>query len=249
MYGHFVPFDVFDSTGEYVIDFLSDGTFALRLSTRQPILPPGPNTYQAPSTGTYQYQVTSPTTAVLNLNPAVFGIRTAVNYSSNSGGTIVAAPPLSPIDSVRVCLAPSGGNPSQRAVVNVSMFVNAKRGAATIIGFVVGGTAAYREVLIRAVGPSLGQFGIAGSAPNPSYSLAPKSRVRVADFTSGWSATTEAAATISSEGIRAGAFPLIPGSNDKADIFVLPPGSYTITVSPTTSDQEGAELIEVYEIE
>ena len=39
------------------------------------------------------------------------------------------------------------------------------------------------------------------------------------------------------------------GSNDKAEVILLNPGAYTITVSPTDPTGEGAELIEVYEVE
>src|ERR1035437_27057 len=247
MYANFQEHNPFGSNGQDVIDFFSNGAFSLRLSTSQNILPPSRNGYQAQATGTYQYQVTSPTTGVLNLNPAVFGNISLMTFSSDSKGTIsFSSNPILSDTRVLFYLAPTGGTPSQRAVINLSMLVSAKRGTPTIIGFVIGGTADYREVLIRAVGPSLAQFGVPGSAPNPTYSFAPAPWVP--NYASSWSATTASVATIASEGMRAGAFPLNQGSNDKADIFLLSPGSYTITVNPTTSDQEGAELIEVYEI-
>ena len=112
----------------------------------------------------------------------------------------------------------------------------------------------YREILVRAVGPSLAQFGINNYAANPVYLLnsnfgVPGENTPGQNPGTGWSETAASMATIAAENTRAGAFPLIQGSNDKADIFLLAPGAYTITVNPTDPTQVGAELIEVYEVE
>ena len=112
-----------------------------------------------------------------------------------------------------------------------------------------------REVLIRAIGPSLAQFGINDFAPNPSYTISnitpPNTSPLLLPGGAGqaWAATSAAGATILAEGQRAGAFPLVENSNDKADVVLLSPGAYTITVNPTSADGEGTELIEVYEVE
>ena len=115
-------------------------------------------------------------------------------------------------------------------------------------GFVIGGTALWREILVRAVGPSLAQFGINNYAANPMYVLNGAYSLP-GENGQGWSATPGSSATITVESSRAGAFPLAQGSNDKADIFLLAPGAYTITVNPTDPSGVGAELVEVYEVE
>ena len=50
-------------------------------------------------------------------------------------------------------------------LINLSVRTNAGRGAETLIaGFVVGGTGS-KQVLVRAVGPTLADFGVTGSSP------------------------------------------------------------------------------------
>lgn len=42
---------------------------------------------------------------------------------------------------------------------------------------------------------------------------------------------------------------LTQGSTDTADVYLLAPGNYTITVNPTNASQAGNVLVEVYEVE
>jgi hypothetical protein len=115
--------------------------------------------------------------------------------------------------------------------------------------------------LIRAVGPTLSIFGINNFSANPVYAVNagipawyrfPGEQygggLGSAPPAVGWSATTGASSTVTSEGARVGAFSLVQGSNDKADVVLLYPGAYTITVNPVDSSSEGYELIEVYEV-
>jgi len=159
-------------------------------------------------------------------------------------------------------LYPTGGNASTRGLVNMSVLIHAKIGAPCSFGFVIGGTAPWREILIRAVGPSLAQFGISDFAMIPTYSISnvtpPSPAGGVFSLPSlelpgtlgtSWSANASSTATLTAESARAGAFPFLQGSADKADAVLLSPGTYTITVSPHASAGEGSELIEVYEVE
>ena len=173
-------------------------------------------------------------------------------FTSSSQGSILSSYPFS--------LLPTGGDPSARALVNMSILISSKQGSPATFGFVVGGTTQFREILIRAVGPSLRQFGVNNYVANPVYTL--NATVPPAGWTyviggwpgsttskASWSATAASSATMTAESARTGAFPLLQGSTDKADIFLLSPGAYTITVNPTDSSGEGTELIEVYEVE
>jgi hypothetical protein len=124
-----------------------------------------------------------------------------------------------------------------------------------IAGFVVTGSVP-ETLLIRAIGPGLSRFAVAGVLSTPQLVLFDKSSAAIATNT-GWnnavvtgpstvSATTQAAtaATFS----QAGAFSLTSGSADCAMIAVLPPGTYTAQVIGL-SGAAGVGLIEVYELQ
>ncbi len=110
-------------------------------------------------------------------------------------------------------------------------------------GFVVSGTQP-AKVLIRAVGPTLGQFGVGGVLAQPSLNVVNSSGTSVASNT-GWSTNANAAA-IASEMQAVGAFPLPSGSADCALLLTLPPGSYTAVVSGVSSSS-GVALVEIYQ--
>jgi len=205
--------------------------------------------------GSYSYVEVSANQATLTLSNSPFPL--TFTDSSHGIATFGGGFTTGPFS-----LNPTGGNPSARALVNISTLLSVQQGKPATIGFVVGGTQ-LREILVRAVGPSLAQFGINNFAPNPVYLLngfnvasgnplallMPGETVAPIQVGVGWSATPASAADVAGENARAGAFPLLQGSNDKADIFYLAPGPYTITVNPTDPSGVGAELIEVYEVE
>ena len=145
-----------------VVDFFADGTFTVRVVVGD-ILPAQPNSYVygPPFSGTYQYRVTSPTTALLDLTPLTFNPQLdLVTFYNSTLGTIASEVNPGPAaEKVLFYLAPTGGTSSQRALVNLSTLLNAKRGETTTTGFVIAGSRApgvgeqpadYREVLIRA---------------------------------------------------------------------------------------------------
>ena len=239
------------TTEMYSIDFRPDGTFVTRLGLIWNYSSPGPasESYQPVVVGTYTYQQLSNTSAMVTLSssdapPASMPLQ----FTNSSQGLGYAGAPFS--------LNPTGGNGTSRALVNMSTLISAKQGSPVVFGFVVGGNTPWREVLIRAVGPSLSQFGITNFALNPTYTIS-----NIAPYQTNipnmllpgasgqnWSAGS-AGPTLTAENARAGAFGLLPGSNDKADVVLLVPGSYTIMINPTDASSEGAELVEVYEVE
>lgn len=118
-------------------------------------------------------------------------------------------------------------------------------------GFVIPGPSP-RRVLIRGIGPALGQFGVA--APLRSTHLAvfsPQGAVLRAN--QGWDLTPSPFTPVTPADFAAvGAFPLAPGSKDAALVLELEPGAYTATltgqINPATGDSDvGVGLIEVYE--
>ena len=110
-----------------------------------------------------------------------------------------------------------------------------------IPGFVVGGTGTLR-LLIRAVGPTLADFGVTGTLVDPTMTLFRGSTALA--LNDNWSAAANAA-EIASAAQMVGAFALPNGSRDAAMLTTLPPGAYTVVVSGvgTTS---GTALVELY---
>src|SRR5208283_1881871 len=99
-------------------------------------------------------------------------------------------------------------------------------------------------VLVRAVGPALGQFGVTGILAQPSLDVVNSAGASVASNT-GWSSNANAAA-IASETSAVGAFSFPSGSADCALLLTLSPGAYTAVVSGVNG-ATGVALVEVYQ--
>lgn len=111
-----------------------------------------------------------------------------------------------------------------------------------VAGFVI--TEQHRRVLVRAVGPTLGQFGVTGVLADPFVTIYKGSLPRY--FNGDWSTRPEAAET--AEAARAtGAFALPAGSKDAALVVELEPGAYTVQVE-AESGAGGVALVEVYSV-
>ncbi len=107
-----------------------------------------------------------------------------------------------------------------------------------ISGVVLGGTGAGKRVIVRAVGPTLTAFGVAGALADPQLQLLSGSSVVASN--DNWLATDAAAMT------SVGAFPLNSGSADAAIVTTLAPGGYTTPVS-TPGNATGIVLVECYD--
>ena len=127
-------------------------------------------------------------------------------------------------------------------LVNVSARTQVGTGADILIaGFNIGGATA-RTVLIRAIGPELGVFGVGGVLNDPKIQLF--SGTTVLRENDDWGGDPQAV----SLGSSVGAFSLSnPASKDAVLLVTLPPGSYTAQVSGA-GGSTGVALIEVYEI-
>ena len=123
-------------------------------------------------------------------------------------------------------------------LVNIATRVAVGGVAGTPIpGFVLGGTGP-KTVLLRAVGPTLGGFGVSGVLVDPRLNLVSGATTMVTN--DNWLATD--AATM----IRSGAFALAPASRDAALVTSLAPGAYTAPVTATDGGS-GVALVEVYD--
>ncbi len=132
-------------------------------------------------------------------------------------------------------------------IANLSIRTRAGTAAETlIVGFVVGGagTAGTKPLLVRAVGPALGTFGVAGALADPRLELfqaqAGGQSVRVQE-NDNWLASD--AAIFAS----VGAFPLAPNSLDAAiSQSALGAGAYSAQVSGV-GGATGVVLAEIYD--
>lgn len=141
-----------------------------------------------------------------------------------------------PVEMIRTfTIVPAG------RLVNLSARVQVREGDASrsfIAGFVVVGSAPKR-MLLRAVGPGLGNFAVQGPLTNPLLRVYDHSG-RVLMENDDWSG-----ADMSSVFVRLGAFALASGSRDSALMVTLPPGAYTLQV--VANGGEGVALAEIYD--
>ncbi len=114
-----------------------------------------------------------------------------------------------------------------------------------ITGFVVTGTKS-KNVLIRAVGPTLSGFGVSKPLPDPALVVYDSKHNQVGANT-GW-ANAANATTIQSTATSVGAFGLGTGAADSAVLLTLAPGAYTAVASGASGDT-GVALLEVYSVD
>jgi hypothetical protein len=133
------------------------------------------------------------------------------------------------------------------ALVNISTLARVTSASDAIVsGFVISG-ASSRTVLVRAVGPTLGAFGVADALANPVLSIFQGDQLVASNRA--WAASTRAAAESLTDSFdRAGAFRLIDeSSKDAAVVVKLEPGAYTVQVK-SGDGASGAALLEVYDL-
>jgi YVTN family beta-propeller protein len=170
-------------------------------------------------------------------NPGSIAVNpvTGMVYVANAGSAAV---------SVVFGPAPARGSPAAR-LVNISTRAPVGQGGDLLIpGFVVAGPG-LETLLVRAAGPALARFGIAGALAQPSLAVFDSSGSRLASNT-GWGSGPNPS-QVAGASAQAGAFPFAAGSADSALLVTLPAGSYTAEVSGA-GGSEGTALAEVYEV-
>ncbi|GAB5560912.1 MAG: hypothetical protein SynsKO_25590 [Synoicihabitans sp.] len=123
------------------------------------------------------------------------------------------------------------------ALKNLSARARIESGASLIVGFVVAGET-NMPVVLRAVGPTLEDYGITDALSDPQIRLF-QGQVALND-NDDWA---------NDDGRYLGAFPLPEGSKDSVLSVDLAPGVYTahVTASPGTASQAGIVLLEIYD--
>jgi hypothetical protein len=114
-------------------------------------------------------------------------------------------------------------------------------GGALTVGFVIDGNAP-RRLLVRAIGPGLAQFGVAGVVSDPR--LIVRRETTVVAENDNWNADETSGIAVAARSI--GAFGLPAGSKDAVLLLTLAPGAYTAQM--TSSSGGGVGLVEVYQL-
>ncbi len=110
-------------------------------------------------------------------------------------------------------------------------------------GFVIepGPASSLTLLLIRAVGPALGQFGVTDPLVAPKLRLTNSAGTEIKLAPPGFYTSPATVATY------VGAFPLPAGSKDVAAIYGLPAGAYSVELT-SADGGSGTALVEIYEI-
>lgn len=128
-------------------------------------------------------------------------------------------------------------------VINLSSRGEVTSGGNILItGFTITGNADMR-ILLRAVGPGLEPYGVAGLLARPALTLWKDGSQLAGNVAWGTSANS---AELRNTAAAVGAFPLAEGSADSALLITLPPGGYTAHATSASGDS-GVGLIEVYD--
>lgn len=155
--------------------------------------------------------------------------------------TVVTGSPNGDTGTAIVELYDADGASSTTRLLNISTRGYVGAGDSPLVsGFVISEEGP-RTVLIRAVGPTLGNYGVTGFLADPKLTIFQGETVLVSN--EDWDDTN--AANIGTVGSTVGAFALDSGSSDSAILVTLAPGVYTAQAdsADTTS---GLALVEIY---
>jgi hypothetical protein len=161
------------------------------------------------------------------INPVIGGAFTIQTRGQGTGTVLVEAYDL-------------GAEMSPR-LVNLSARQKVGTGSDVLIaGFFVAGTGS-KNVLVRAIGPTLERFGVVGALMDPHLEVSDLAG-RVLASNDDWNSV------LSPTFSKVGAFPLINDSRDAATLVNLTAGfTYTVKVSGV-GNSTGEGLIEIYEV-
>ena len=169
--------------------------------------------------------------------PSTASLDAALVASVDGGRTVQVSGPAAGNLIVEAYDAGTGNSPR---LTNLSALNRVGTGSDVLIaGFTLAGTGT-KNVLIRAIGPSLTTLGVGGVLADPKLELYNSSQVKIGE-------NDTYAASLSTTFSSVGAFPLTAGSKDAAVIVSLPAGGYTVQVSGADGGT-GIAIIELYEV-
>jgi glucose/arabinose dehydrogenase len=168
-----------------------------------------------------------------DLEAALIATLTAGNYTAivlgKNGGTGVGLAEVYDLDPA-----------ADSRLANISTRAFVGTGTDVLIGgFITGNRVGATRIAIRALGPSLGQFGITNPLPDPRLRLFDANGTSLA-FNDNWQSDPNQAGLITSYGLAP------PNTFESAIAISLPPGHYTAVVSGN-NNQTGVALVEIYD--
>ncbi len=189
---------------------------------------------RATQVGAFAFASASSLDAALAVAPAPRSY--TVQVADRTGGTGLA------LAEIYDAVAAGAFTPTTPRLVNVSARTDVGAGGDILIaGFYIGGTTA-KTVLIRAIGPTLAEFGVTDTLADPKLQLF--SDATLISENDNWGGDTG----LTSVGDTVGAFRLInPRSGDAVLLATLPPGLYSAQVSGANGGS-GVALVEIYEV-
>ncbi|HEU5080243.1 MAG TPA: M12 family metallo-peptidase [Opitutaceae bacterium] len=152
---------------------------------------------------------------------------------------------LAEVSAYRANTPLANGNSGILLNVSTRAFVGA--GERQLIGgFIISGNSPKR-MLVRAIGPTLNQFGVTDALSDPQVRLVRLNDGVQLDANDNWQTGPNAAA-VASAMTEAKAFSLPNGSRDAAIVATLAPGGYTANVEGVNG-ATGTALVEAYELD
>jgi hypothetical protein len=159
-----------------------------------------------------------------------------LQISSGNGGTGVALVELYEID------------PTIGRTLNLSTRGVVRAGEGLLIGGIVVRGPGPKRILIRAIGPTLGTFGVGSALADPVLTLFNgATRIASNDDWATPAGTTATVSELSAAATTVGAFALTNNSRDAVLLLTLPEGGYTAQVTGKGT-AEGVILLEAYEL-
>ncbi len=175
------------------------------------------------------------TTGTIAGTPAATGTSLVTISATNSGGTGTATL------TIRISAAASS------RITNFSARAISGPGDPTmIVGFVVAGNS--KNLLVRAVGPTLTNYGITNALADPMLTLYGSNGVAIIANDNWQTASNgqDQSAVITATAARVGAFVLADGSRDSAVLVTLNNGAHTASLARPNSTT-GVALTEIYD--
>ncbi|MBI4622822.1 MAG: hypothetical protein HY736_06300, partial [Verrucomicrobia bacterium] len=175
-------------------------------------------------------EATGDTYALANVGPADIGF---YSVAVSAGGAATTE------SSVAILTVATGGG---SRLANLSTRGLVPAGGDLTVGFVVRGSRG-KSLLVRAVGPTLGSFGVAGALADPKLDVIPAGASAAMNTHDDWAGAPVLAGAFAG----VGAFALPAASRDAAVLATLPAAAYSARITSNVAGGSGIAIAEVYD--
>lgn len=198
----------------------------------------------AAGTAPLTYQWYKDGTPVAGQTSATYSIAAVAVAQAGSYTVVVTGPGGSVTSSAAALTVSSAPAPTTGRLINLSINTSISAGGNFTMGYVVGGAAGTRSLLVRAIGPGLAAFGVPGTLSDPKLELYTGSTL------SGGNDNWGGGASLANAFASVGAFSLDPASLDAAtqiNVVNPSPANTTVIVSGAKTSA-GLVLAEIYDL-